>query len=446
MKCQKCGSTIDDNSNFCPNCGVKVEKEQIYVCPNCGTDVTRKNKFCPNCGNTLKFLDGDISEYALPKQSNNKPASTKITKENHLNKETKIYRMIVSILMIACVVLFVVGSLGSVIIVSGNIGKLVDVSQEFLGISYFFGQGAKDLANIRPRTTEYYASQFRLILSSVVYFINFAVVIVCSITILINITLAYLSNKKLHTWLLYPMVGSSLLFILIIRNLYEIKEYSSTVLATAVLSLGYGPILLGIACITSIVAIVGLRLFSDRKIKTRVLDDVLTLVLALLIILPMFVLINPMISGIIRYSIASYAGTTDVVLNVTYPSTWLLLQTIGSPSSSSLPYAIVTVILTIVLALLLVASLIGLMFKKKTVVLVGSLVSLGCLIAMVPVYSQGFYNYLTSEATKTIVYNSYAFEFSLTPYPVVAIVFVSIVLAASICSYFLPKIIKKRVG
>ncbi len=46
--CPECGSKINENARFCPNCG-----HQILVfrkCAKCGKNLTPKAKFCPNCG------------------------------------------------------------------------------------------------------------------------------------------------------------------------------------------------------------------------------------------------------------------------------------------------------------------------------------------------------------------------------------------------------------
>ena len=49
VKCPDCGNDVGD-SNFCPNCGTRIEKEKPKtLCPSCGNDVGDSN-FCPNCG------------------------------------------------------------------------------------------------------------------------------------------------------------------------------------------------------------------------------------------------------------------------------------------------------------------------------------------------------------------------------------------------------------
>lgn len=51
--CKKCGSKLNADSKFCPECGEKVMNENEIVCPGCGKTIV-KTKFCPECG--YKFV------------------------------------------------------------------------------------------------------------------------------------------------------------------------------------------------------------------------------------------------------------------------------------------------------------------------------------------------------------------------------------------------------
>lgn len=53
MKCNNCSTENDNNSNFCINCGNKLEKEKINsekFCSNCGNKKNENDRFCVNCG------------------------------------------------------------------------------------------------------------------------------------------------------------------------------------------------------------------------------------------------------------------------------------------------------------------------------------------------------------------------------------------------------------
>ena len=50
MKCNHCNSEVADGTNFCPNCGNRIEIPQPKICTHCGTKLEEGEKFCPNCG------------------------------------------------------------------------------------------------------------------------------------------------------------------------------------------------------------------------------------------------------------------------------------------------------------------------------------------------------------------------------------------------------------
>jgi phage shock protein C len=47
--CPNCGTAIDGNFNYCPQCAVPLKKK----CDKCGTICEANWQNCPNCGNTL---------------------------------------------------------------------------------------------------------------------------------------------------------------------------------------------------------------------------------------------------------------------------------------------------------------------------------------------------------------------------------------------------------
>lgn len=50
--CKYCGAPLDDDSQFCTNCGKKIEL-QVKTCPRCGADVEGDSAFCAKCGMKL---------------------------------------------------------------------------------------------------------------------------------------------------------------------------------------------------------------------------------------------------------------------------------------------------------------------------------------------------------------------------------------------------------
>lgn len=75
IKCNKCGSEVDENQkfchecgekigNFCKECGAKLARKgqkfcpecgasQAFTCPKCKKEIDEKSKFCPECGEKL---------------------------------------------------------------------------------------------------------------------------------------------------------------------------------------------------------------------------------------------------------------------------------------------------------------------------------------------------------------------------------------------------------
>lgn len=47
--CPNCGTIIDENFNYCPQCAAPLKKK----CDKCGTICEAHWQNCPNCGNTL---------------------------------------------------------------------------------------------------------------------------------------------------------------------------------------------------------------------------------------------------------------------------------------------------------------------------------------------------------------------------------------------------------
>ena len=53
--CKFCGAPLDDDSQFCANCGKKIEP-QGKTCPKCGAELEDGSAFCSKCGTRLEPL------------------------------------------------------------------------------------------------------------------------------------------------------------------------------------------------------------------------------------------------------------------------------------------------------------------------------------------------------------------------------------------------------
>lgn len=54
--CPKCGTLVQPNVNFCPNCGndMRVQAPATIKCPKCQAEIPASSKFCPECGQKIK--------------------------------------------------------------------------------------------------------------------------------------------------------------------------------------------------------------------------------------------------------------------------------------------------------------------------------------------------------------------------------------------------------
>lgn len=50
MKCEYCGAEIQPDSQFCRECGAKVEIHKVRFCRECGSELMEDSKFCSECG------------------------------------------------------------------------------------------------------------------------------------------------------------------------------------------------------------------------------------------------------------------------------------------------------------------------------------------------------------------------------------------------------------
>lgn len=55
MKCLNCGTTLEDEQEFCPKCGIKKGERKVILCAKCNSEIQIGQKFCPKCGERIKI-------------------------------------------------------------------------------------------------------------------------------------------------------------------------------------------------------------------------------------------------------------------------------------------------------------------------------------------------------------------------------------------------------
>ena len=79
MKCNHCGTTLPDDSNFCSSCGQTPQKTAVF-CPACQAELTPEHRFCTKCGAQLAPSAATAVSFKapLPAASNTVPAAANL--------------------------------------------------------------------------------------------------------------------------------------------------------------------------------------------------------------------------------------------------------------------------------------------------------------------------------------------------------------------------------
>lgn len=100
MNCKKCGTELDDNARFCPQCGAL----QPLICPECGAESRPGSRVCSSCGKKLPVA---VHEEPLVDYPRRKKYTT-----NHKIAIAAI--AVVAVLVLTGAVLFLTKTLGSI--------------------------------------------------------------------------------------------------------------------------------------------------------------------------------------------------------------------------------------------------------------------------------------------------------------------------------------------
>lgn len=108
MECPNCGTDNNDDVNFCKECGTEISHHDTVRCPKCGKENEKNTNFCIDCGSPLSEA---VSETEDLKKSQKKSFSNFKDTLGIFYQEHKV----VSILMLCCIGLLVIGSIVSIL-------------------------------------------------------------------------------------------------------------------------------------------------------------------------------------------------------------------------------------------------------------------------------------------------------------------------------------------
>lgn len=109
MICPRCKTEVNDDMNFCPQCGMKIDR-----CPQCGQPVIIGAKYCSHCGANIQQptktsrLDGYYEPLSENKHTD-EPEQKEVFQDVPVNKKVnkKVIIISVSILVIASVLSYI---------------------------------------------------------------------------------------------------------------------------------------------------------------------------------------------------------------------------------------------------------------------------------------------------------------------------------------------------
>ena len=53
LKCPNCKTILQQNTKFCPECGIKIDQQKKLFCSECGAPLNNGSKFCSECGHKV---------------------------------------------------------------------------------------------------------------------------------------------------------------------------------------------------------------------------------------------------------------------------------------------------------------------------------------------------------------------------------------------------------
>ena len=317
MKCPKCGFENPEDSQYCEECGTKLEVEK-FLCPACSAVVKKGAKHCGQCGKELTWVDADYDSIPVPMKS--KKVETAVakptTKENKTTTTSSFNKKkiipIISLVLVALGVLFTfIGWFGDAISVKGIGGSNI-------GLTYFFKDCYQECNELRNLP---YHEAFGMHLAVCMLNTTTYVVMLLGILIFGSYTI-YTHAKTLNgAKMSYPRVGSiGLMATTLIHICFTSFLYSGSNTTVLKMEFGWG---FGLAIAGLVLILLSLLLerfnpefdgFNTNRFVSTIVSStmaILSFVVLLLIVTP----INSVRNGSASVEFTPYSIMLNAMMN-----------------------------------------------------------------------------------------------------------------------------------
>lgn len=285
-KCLKCNKEFLDDSLYCPECGELLISNDS--CPTCHKEVKPDDKYCRHCGTKInrihvcsrcgKQLEGDESfcskcgtKLEGPGFIVNKKHRSKGDDGNSNSKKESIINYILYGVIAVVAILLVIGMFGDIVTAEGSGLK------NSQSISYFFGEGARNLEAIKTayKYPEYYNFVFTIfIIENILYFVGLVGLIASIGYACFAIYKSFKEKTRMKTSPIIFMTISVLPYVAVvgINSLISLKGMGGLVSASSVF--GWGPILLIVGSMIGLASISCIDVYENRNDIRKIISSV----------------------------------------------------------------------------------------------------------------------------------------------------------------------------
>ena len=248
--CPSCHKEVKPDDKYCRYCGTKINR--IHVCSQCGKQLEGDESFCSKCGTKLEGPGFILNKKRRSKGENN---------DGNI-KENSIVNYILYGVIAVVAILLVIGMFGD--IVTASAGEIKN-SQT---ISYFFGEGARNLETIKSayKYPEYYNFVFSIfIIENILYFVGLVGLISSIGYACFAIYKSFKEKTRMKSSPIIFMAISVLPYVAIvgINSLISLKEMGGIVSVSSVF--GWGPILLIVGSMIGLASISFIDIYENRN-------------------------------------------------------------------------------------------------------------------------------------------------------------------------------------